>query len=119
MQGSELAERINSNRAPTIVDARSKMEFQRGHIPGAIHAPALKILLKMAPLPENKDSEVVITCEHGPRAMLAKRILAAYGYRNLTLLEGHMLGWRTARLPLEKQSLSSPSRQQSQAGTHE
>ena len=119
MQGSELAERIKSNRPPVVIDTRSKIEFQRGHIPGAIHAPLLKVLLGRARLPEDKNSEMVITCEHGPRAMLAKRLLAAYGYCNLTLLEGHMLGWRTARLPLEKQSLSSPSRQQTQAGTHE
>ena len=102
MQGSELAERIKSNRPPTVIDARSKIEFQRGHIPGAIHAPVLKILLRRARLPEDKNSELVITCEHGPRAMLAKQSLAALGYRNLTLLEGHMLGWRRARLPLEE-----------------
>jgi hydroxyacylglutathione hydrolase len=102
MQASELAERIKSNNAPAIIDARSGMEFRSGHIPGAIHATVLKILLKRARLPEDKNSEMVITCEHGPRAMMAKRSLAAFGYRNVTLLEGHMLGWRRAGLPLEK-----------------
>jgi rhodanese-related sulfurtransferase len=45
----------------------------------------------------------VITCEHGPRALMAKCLLAAYGYRHTTLLKGHMLGWRRAGLPEEKQ----------------
>jgi rhodanese-related sulfurtransferase len=103
VQASELAERIRSNSAPTVIDARSAMEFHHGHIPGAIHAPVLKILLKRARLPEDQNSEVVITCEHGPRALMAKCLLATYGYRNTTLLEGHMLGWRRAGLPLEKQ----------------
>jgi rhodanese-related sulfurtransferase len=102
VHGSELAERIKSNNAPTVIDARSGLEFQNGHIPGAIHAPVLKILLKRARLPKDKNSELVITCEHGPRAMMAKRLLAAYGYRTVTLLTGHMLGWRRAGLPLEK-----------------
>jgi len=102
VQASELAERIKSNNAPPVIDARSKMEFQRGHIPGAIHAPLLKILLKRARLPEDKNSKMVITCEHGPRALMARRLLAAYGYRSVTLLAGHMLGWRRAGLPLEK-----------------
>ena len=62
-----------------------------------------KLLFKGARLPENKISELVITCEHGPRALMAKRLLAIYGYRNATLLDGHMLGWRKAGLPLEKQ----------------
>ena len=103
MKASELTQRINSNSAPVVIDARSGLEFQRGHIPGAIHAPVLKILLKRVRLPEDKNSELVITCEHGPRALMAKCLLATYGYRNTTLLDGHMLGWRRAGLPLEKQ----------------
>jgi rhodanese-related sulfurtransferase len=103
MKASELAQRIKSKSAPQVIDARSGMEFKRGHIPGAIHAPVLKILLKRARLPEDKNFELVITCEHGPRAMMAKGLLAIYGYLNTTLLEGHMLGWRKAGLPLEKQ----------------
>ena len=103
MKASELAQRITANSAPQVIDVRTGLEFKRGHIPGAIHAPVLKILLKRARLPEDKNSEVVITCEHGPRALMAKCLLATYGYRNTTLLEGHMLGWRRAGLPLEKQ----------------
>jgi rhodanese-related sulfurtransferase len=102
MHNAELAQRITSNSAPQVIDVRSGLEFKRGHIPGAIHAPVLKILLKRTSLPKDKDSELVITCEHGPRAMIAKTLLAIYGYRNATLLEGHMLGWRRAGLPLEK-----------------
>ena len=104
MTAQELLKRIESKTAPVIIDARTGIEFKGGHIQGAIHAPFLKILLKRARLPEDKNSELVITCEHGPRAMIAKRLLAVFGYRNTTLLDGHMLGWRNAGLPLEKQS---------------
>jgi rhodanese-related sulfurtransferase len=103
MKANELLKRIEAKTAPVIIDARSGLEFKSGHIPGAIHAPILKILLKLARLPENKHSELVITCEHGPRAMIAAKVLARYGYGNTTLLEGHMLGWRSADLPLEKE----------------
>jgi rhodanese-related sulfurtransferase len=102
VQASELAKRIKSNGALSAIDVRTGMEFRQGHIPGAIHAPALKILLRMARLPKDKSAELVITCEHGPRALMAQRLLAARGYRNTTLLEGHMAGWKKAGLPLEK-----------------
>jgi len=102
MQSNELVRRIKSGEALTVIDVRSGMEFKHGHIQGAVHAPALKILLKMARLPRDKSSELVITCEHGPRAHMAQRILMAFGYRHTTLLEGHMAGWRSAGLPLEK-----------------
>ena len=72
MKANELLKRIEAKSAPVIIDARSGLEFNRGHIPGAIHAPVLKILLKRARLPEDKNSELVITCEHGPRALIAK-----------------------------------------------
>ena len=104
MKNTELAQLVKLDKAPQVIDARSAFEYKRGCIPGAIHAPVLKILLKRARLPANKNIELVITCEHGPRAMIAKRLLAAFGYRNTTLLDGHMLGWRNAGLPLEKQS---------------
>lgn len=102
MQAKELAQRIKSKKAPTIIDVRSGFEFNSGHIPGAIHAPTLKILVKMAKLPEDKDTELVVLCEHGPRAQMAQGLLGMYGYRNVTLLEGHMSGWRRAGLTVEK-----------------
>ena len=70
MTAQELLKRIESKTAPVIIDARTGIEFKGGHIQGAIHAPFLKILLKRARLPEDKNSELVITCEHGPRAQL-------------------------------------------------
>lgn len=102
VQASELAKRVKSNSGPLVIDVRSRIEFKLGHIPGAIHAPALKILLKIPLLPDDKNTGMVITCEHGPCAQMAQRILTAYGYRNTTLLEGYMAGWRRAGLPLEK-----------------
>ncbi|MBL0224481.1 MAG: rhodanese-like domain-containing protein [Geobacteraceae bacterium] len=102
MQQQELLKRIKSRQAPAVLDVRSGFEFRSGHIPGAIHAPALKILLRIARIPSDKGTELVVTCEHGPRAQLAKGLLGILGYRNVTLLEGHMATWRHAGCPLEK-----------------
>ena len=102
MKANELLKRIESNSAPPVIDARSATEFKRGHVPGAIHASVLKILLKTAHLPEDRNLELVIYCGHGPRAMIAKRLLALHGYRNMDLLKGHWKLWQKAGLPLEK-----------------
>ena len=101
MQASELLRRVQSNNAPVVVDTRSEFEFGRGHIAGAINAPVRKILLNRARLPKDKKCEMVILCEHGQRAMLAKFLLGLYGYGNTALLEGHMKGWKEAGLPLQ------------------
>jgi rhodanese-related sulfurtransferase len=101
MQASELLRRIQANDAPVIVDTRSEFEFGRGHIPGAINAPVRKILLNRAQLPPDKTRELVVLCEHGQRAMLSKFFLGLYGYRNATLLDGHMKGWKEAGRPVQ------------------
>jgi hydroxyacylglutathione hydrolase len=102
MKANELLERIKSRSAPVIVDARTGVEFRRGHVPGAIHAPFWMTPLSAARLPKDKDLELVIYCGHGPRAWIAQKALAARGYGHIGLLEGHMKGWREAGLPLEK-----------------
>jgi hydroxyacylglutathione hydrolase len=104
MLPNELLRRIESNRAPLIIDARSEIEFERGHIKGAFNAPVRKLLLHRARLPADRDREVVITCEHGQRAAIAKGLLSLYGFRNMEFLEGYLKGWREAGLPLETRS---------------
>jgi rhodanese-related sulfurtransferase len=102
MQPEELAKKIVSGYPPTVVDVRTGFEFRAGHIAGAINAPIWKILMRIAPLPEDKLSEMVLLCELGPRAVMGKALLAALGYRNVSLLVGHMAGWRRSGLPQVK-----------------
>lgn len=102
MQPDELAKKISSGQAPAIVDVRTVFEFRAGHISGAIHAQIWKILLRLAPLPADKGTEMVLLCELGPRAVIAKALLGAFGYRNVSLLSGHMAGWRRSGLPQER-----------------
>ena len=98
----ELLKRIQSKKPPTVVDVRTIFEFRKGHIPGAIHAPTWKILLRLAQIPADKDAELVVTCELGPRASIAKGLLSIFGYRNVVLLAGQMVVWRQGGHPQEK-----------------
>lgn len=102
MQPEELAHRIASGRPPAVVDVRTGMEFRRGHIPGALHVPTWKLLLGVARLPSDRQTEMVVTCELGPRALIVKSLLGLIGYRNVTLLAGHMARWRRSQLPQDK-----------------
>ena len=102
MKANELLKRIESKSAPVIIDARTGIEFKRGHVPGAINAPPRKILLKTAKLPKDTSAEMVIYCMHGQRAKIARKLLAVRGYANTSLLEGYLMDWKKAGLPLEK-----------------
>jgi hydroxyacylglutathione hydrolase len=102
MLPQELNKKITSGKAPAVIDVRTGFEFRAGHISGATHSPIWKILLRQALLPKDKGAEMVVLCELGPRAMMAKALLGIFGFRNVSLLSGHMAGWRRSGLPLVK-----------------
>lgn len=102
MTAEELDRRIKSKQAPIILDVRSGFEFNSGHIPGAVHAPLANVLQATTAASLNKADLVVLTCEHGPRAQLARMLLKWHGYKNIELLEGHMASWRQAGRSVKK-----------------
>jgi len=101
MTAAALASRIAAKRAPIILDVRSGHEFSSGHIQGAVHAPLTAIVKTAAQVSHRKSDLIVLTCEHGPRAQLARGLLRWRGYQNIELLEGHMTSWRRSGLPLK------------------
>ncbi|MCF6179430.1 MAG: rhodanese-like domain-containing protein [Geopsychrobacter sp.] len=102
MTPEALAKQLKSETPPVIIDVRSGFEYKSGHIPGALHLPTSTLIFNRRQLPRDKQILLVITCEHGPRALLAKSVIGAFGYRNCELLEGHMHAYRRKSLPLEK-----------------
>ncbi|MCD6526549.1 MAG: rhodanese-like domain-containing protein [Desulfuromonas sp.] len=87
--------------APIVIDVRSAVEYRQGHVPGAIHIPFWAVAFKRAALPPQTGS-VVVYCEAGPRAVLARGLLLLVGVRPVVYLKGHMSAWRRSGLPMEK-----------------
>jgi rhodanese-related sulfurtransferase len=101
ISSADLLRAIETGGAPAIVDVRSGREFAKGHVPGALHIPFWAMLPRSSEIPTPPDEAVVVYCEHGPRAGLAKAALRAAGFRKVLYLEGHMSGWKRAGLPQE------------------
>lgn len=94
MTPEQLENLLETGHAPIILDVRNGFEFKAGHIPKAIHAPLYAFGSSVDRAVANKSSKIVLVCEHGPRAQLAKFILKLRGFRALELLQGHMSSWR-------------------------
>ncbi|MCK5829127.1 MAG: rhodanese-like domain-containing protein [Methylococcales bacterium] len=101
MQKNELLAQIKDGKTPIIVDVRSTSEYQSGHVPGAIHVPFWTAFTTDQMDEYEKKESVVLYCEHGPRAGIAKLALSMSGFKNISYLEGHMTAWRAAGLPIE------------------
>lgn len=59
-----------------IIDCRTKAEFDRGHVDGALHIPVDEMRSRIAEIP--KDKKLFVYCRSGFRAYLAVRILAGH-----------------------------------------
>jgi rhodanese-related sulfurtransferase len=101
ISATDLALQINSGTAPVIVDVRSAYEYRKGHIPGAIHMPFWQSFFLADDLTAPGDRPVIVYCQHGPRAVIAKFALRQAGHADVRYLDGHMSGWENAGLPLE------------------
>ena len=101
---------IETGTAPTILDVRSRWEYSRGHVPGALNIPLQTLVLPPAALAARLEDPVVVYCGHGPRALMAIALLRRHGFHRVYLLEGHMSGWTRAGLCVERVSGSSQPR---------
>jgi phage shock protein E len=62
----------------TLVDVRTKEEFNAGHIPGALNIPLQQLESRLASIPKNKA--VITCCASGMRSGSAKSMLSAKGF---------------------------------------
>lgn len=101
MQQNELLEKIKKGQAPTIVDVRSGGEYQAGHVPGAINIPFWSAFSTDKLENADKSKALVLYCEHGPRAGIAKLALKFSGFEKISYLAGHMTAWKKAGLQMD------------------
>jgi rhodanese-related sulfurtransferase len=92
---------IDAGTAPVIVDVRTRREYEAGHVPGAIHVPFYTLLVGQDEVPGPRDRLLVVYCEHGPRAGVARLALRLAGFTDVRYLDGHMSGWKRRGLPRE------------------
>ncbi len=104
MTQDQLLTSIEKGTAPVIVDVRSQSEYESGHVPGALHLPFYAMWSRHSEIKGKPEDPVVLYCEHGPRAGIAKFALWTLGHEQLFYLEGHMSGWKEQGLPMEKNS---------------
>jgi rhodanese-related sulfurtransferase len=97
----ELLRWMQEGYAPVIVDVRSRGEYGRDHVPGAVHIPFYSVGAGLKNIGISKRDAVVLYCEHGPRTGFAGLALFLSGYEQVYSLDGHMQGWRANDFPLE------------------
>jgi rhodanese-related sulfurtransferase len=97
---SALLQQMQESSPPIIIDVRSEYEYQAGHIPTALHIQFWNTFSTEQLQNYSATQPLVLYCEHGPRAGIAKWGLSMQGFENIRYLQGHMRAWRKAGLPI-------------------
>jgi rhodanese-related sulfurtransferase len=95
-----------------LLDVREPEECQHGHIEGSILIPR-GVLESFAdptgahhPEALAGDARVIVVCRSGARAALAARTLEVMGYTDVALLDGGLVAWQAAGLPVVEHAYS-------------
>ena len=93
-----------------LIDIREPEEFRRSHIPGAVLSPRGLLEFEIHPLVERtatdasvapEDRDIVLYCGTGGRSALAAETLTNMGYRNVISMDGGIVAWSAAGLPVD------------------
>lgn len=77
-----------------LVDVREKLEWNEGHIPGAIHVPRGYLELQIEEAVPDKSKTVVLYCAGGVRSLIAGVTLQQMGYHNPISMSGGFGQWK-------------------------
>jgi hydroxyacylglutathione hydrolase len=94
ISAEDLHDRVSGDSHIVLVDVRAPLEFQDGHISGAINIPAPDLRTRYTELDPDKPTFVV--CSSGNRSSLAASILKQHGFREVHNLAGGMTGYSAA-----------------------
>ena len=103
---SQLEDCLDSDTI--FIDIRELQEFARGHIPGAIHVTRgllefqiLKVLEQIDANADPAEMDLVLYCGTGGRSALAAKSLDDMGFRNVRSMDGGIVAWNEAGLPIK------------------
>lgn len=98
---AEAVTLINRHNA-LVLDVRDDAEFASGHITDAKHIPLSALEARLSELNKFKDKAIVVNCQRGMRSAKACAILRKAEFTQVHNLEGGLMAWESAKLPVVK-----------------
>lgn len=97
----ELADQIKDGGV-RVLDVRSPAEFESAHIAGSFNLPLDRLPTHAGELGRGLEAPVVLVCRSGQRAREAERMLREADAREVQVLEGGLMAWEQAGLPVKR-----------------
>ncbi|MBS1263398.1 MAG: Thiosulfate sulfurtransferase GlpE [Methanonatronarchaeales archaeon] len=99
----EKAYGIIQEQDPVVLDVRTRAEYRRGHVPGAINVPVEspnELKERWSEVPEGRP--VVVYCRSGRRSAVASELLTEKGYGQVYNILGGIDRWAAEGYPIRR-----------------
>lgn len=83
-----------------LIDVREEEEWDKGHLPGAIHLGRGVIERDLEAVIPDNQRKLVLYCSGGFRSALAADSIRKMGYYNVLSMDGGFTGWKRAGFPV-------------------
>ncbi len=83
-------DQLETTERAILLDVRNRTEYEAGHIPGAVHLSAGRVMWRLDELPA--AGRIVTYCQSGVRNSVAASALRRAGY-DVVELDGSYVGW--------------------------
>ena len=100
---------LSTHSEKQLLDVRTPAEYAQGHIDGAINADINSADFANSIEKLNKENPVFVYCLSGGRSSAAAEQLKEKGFKEIYNLEGGVLAWNAAQLPLGSATASAAS----------
>jgi rhodanese-related sulfurtransferase len=98
----DVKARLDRGDKFVLVDVREDSEFQKDHLPNAIHLGKGVIERDIEHKVPDLNTPLVLYCGGGFRSALAADNLQKMGYSNVISMDGGVRGWREKGYPFAK-----------------
>jgi rhodanese-related sulfurtransferase len=93
---------INNHDDALIIDIRAAADYKKGHIKGAKNVHLSDFASSIEAFSDYKNKPVLLYCNSGSTTRRAVKLLKNAGYENINDLEGGIVAWKEANMPLSK-----------------
>jgi rhodanese-related sulfurtransferase len=97
----EVKQWLERGESFSLIDVREESEWDRGHLPQAIHLSKGVIERDVVNTIPEKSQMIVLYCGGGYRSALAADNLQKMGYTNVISMDGGWRAWTEAGYPTE------------------
>lgn len=97
-----VATQLINHKSALVLDVREQGEYDSGHILNSKLVPLGKLRERIGELEKYRDKPILVVCRSGMRSASACALLGKQGFAQAYNLEGGVMAWQKASLPLER-----------------